>query len=286
MNKPILFLISTFLLTNHAVAQEKEIAINLTVDHNQQAEVIRGMPAILHLRLVSLLQTSYTEVLGAVPDTIQNDPGLLRHLDSVFAPIEISGPGTPWYSAVFFRIESADKRRLTLAPFHIIRPQPDTVSRFNHEENLHIYYGIDPETTLGWKPGEMNIRGGVAFQKDGDTLWSRPIKLIITNQEIKKPKSLLQSQMVNLAEYWLRRGLCEKARPFAETVWANDSSSIANAMLMADVQACKGNNAATLAYLIKAYEEYMRQPDRFYEPPDVLLRRISEIQEGMLHYTE
>jgi hypothetical protein len=258
--------------------QSHDLTARLTSESNEEIVVVRGMPVILHFRIYNNLGFSFEEAIWSIPDSLLQDPEVMLRLDSVFAPILISKPGIPWYNNYLIRFRFGEMM-MTINDLHIIRPLPLDTCMLDYQDPLHLFLGIDPSTTKSWKAGDLSFRIGIPLINSSDTLWSNSMVLKISKQIIKSQKKYTSEQQYQIAQYWLLRGDCKSAAPLAEKLYATDTTSMGNTILMARVAECGDKTETALHYYYKAYEQYMRQPGKGYEPPDLLMMKIGELQE-------
>ncbi len=278
MKKIMLSIGLMMLLGIPGISQTKNITARLTSESLEEVQVIRGMPVIVHFRIFNNLGFSYEEAVWGIPDSLLQDPELIRRLDSVFAPIPISQPGTPWYGNYILQFKQGISV-LNNSDLHIIKPLPSDTHLLDYQDPSHLYLGIDPGTTRQWKTGKMQFRIGIALAGISDTVWSNTLTLNALQQKIKSDKKYSVEQQFRVAHYWLLRGECNKAKSLAGQLYATDTASMGNTMLMAMVAECDDQTETALHYYYKAYEQYMQQPQKGYEPPDLLMMKIGELQE-------
>ncbi|HRZ42213.1 MAG TPA: hypothetical protein P5228_05875 [Bacteroidales bacterium] len=266
------------ILTLGLPAKAQEPSATLTSESLENVQIIRGMPVILHFSIARQLGFSYEEAVWDLPDSVLRDPVFIRKLDSVFAPVQLSKPGDPWYSGFVFQLRQG-AQGLSRSDLHLLKPLPSDTHQLDPQTPLHLWLGIDPGTTRALDPGKTALRIGIPVAGTGDTIWSNDLRLDITTEKIKSEKKCTAEQQRKVARYWLLRGECTKAAPLAGKLYGADSTYIGNTMLMAMVAECGEKTETALHYYYKAYEQYMRQPEKGYEPPDLLMMKIGELQE-------
>lgn len=260
--------------------RSQNISARLTSESQENIQVIRGMPAILHFSIARQLGYSYEEVIWNLPDSVLQNPVFIRKLDSLFAPVQLTKHGTPWFSVYIMQLHQGEKG-LRQTELHLMKPLPSDTHLLEAETPLHLFLGIDPSTTKAWKPGKFSMRIGIPLEGTTDTIWSNYLRLDISAEKIKSEKKYSADQQRKVTRYWLMRGECLKAAPMAGKLYGADSTYIGNTMLMAMVAECGDKTETALHYYYKAYEQYMRQPDKGYEPPDLLMMKIGELQEKL-----
>lgn len=258
----------------------QDISARLTSESQESVQVIRGMPAILHFSIARQLGFSYAEATWDLPDSVLQDPVFIRKLDSVFAPVQLTKPGTTWFSAYILQLRQGEKG-LRQTDLHTLKPLPPDTHLLEPETPLHLFLGIDPSTSKAWKPGKFSMRIGIPLAGTTDTIWSNYLRLDISTEKIKSEKSYTAEQQRKVTRYWLMRGECLKAAPLAGKLYGADSTYIGNTMLMAMVAECGDKTETALHYYYKAYEQYLRQPAKGDEPPDLLMMKIGELQEKL-----
>lgn len=259
----------------------QSIEVSLDVMYRDAGKITRGMPVVLDLSIISEIGVTRDEVMYSLPDSLWDDPEILERLDSVFEPVLFVRTEEPWFRTMVFIIESeGQKSRFTLQ-MYVIRPFPPDRESFDHSEPLHIYYGIDPDVTRGWKPGVVKISAGLPVLTGNDTVWSKPLILNVDVRTAKKPDDYSAEEKYKLARYWLLRDQCLKAEPFARILYAMDSTSFRNTTILAEVEECKGDLSRALELFINSLEKYEGLPAEEPEPPLLLMHKIEELQERL-----
>jgi hypothetical protein len=290
MSKRILSLCMAILSCLPAFSQTNSLELLLVAespDTNSTGSKVRlksGEPLVISLTLASAMPFTRADLLFDYPDSLQDDPGLLARLDSIFAPVPVSGNGSPWYENLIIRFVS-EKQKVSDLRLHLIQPEAPKVRELIPGEPLIAYFGLDPENTQQMKDGKWNLRIGLV-PPGFDTIWSNKLDILINGSSHKQIKSLSKDELELFASYWLRRSICNKAEPYAEMLMQLDSISYRYYILKGEVAECLGDSVQALLFYRRALLIYRSVATTITEPPELLMMRIQTLQMKLLGIEE
>jgi len=278
----LMIMMSTAIIST---AQNPSVEAKLSFENGaDRIEVVRGTPVILYYRIVSLLQTDREEVLTTIPDSLHNDPEIIKRLDSVFKPLVLATEGSTWTSGLVIRTEAPGQKKFKPPVTQILSPWQEGVSTFEFGDPLFVYFGIDPEETRKMKPGKMKVIIGSVVHHGKDTLWAKPVEIIFQKTIVKKQKEMTTEQMITTTRYMLRRSRCKEAESLALPLYLSDTSSVAYMLLYAETLECSGKYAAALQLMNAALLKIMINPISRTQPPDILMLKIMQLQEKVMKF--
>lgn len=281
-------------------------AISLQINHANELTLYRGTPMVLtvsivnHRAMIADAQEKsdlvYVQQLragadrGKVPkENVEAQIARMEPTPEVSA-INLGADTAPWDSFLQLSQKLPDG---TLHPLNwttkLVRPSGAKRITLTARTEAELTFTVDPSSATQIPPGEYAIVAALNVPSTSSVppgTWtgqaeSDPMKLIIQDKPARLNLGDEEKLDLHFADYFYASGDFAEAGKRAQAALTVNPESIAAAIALGESQKARGNLKDALEIFQKATAEYYSKYPKSYEPPTLLISRISDIEAKM-----
>jgi tetratricopeptide (TPR) repeat protein len=280
--------------------------ISLQINHADGLTLYRGTPMVLNVRVVNhqamiadAQETSdrvYIQQLRAAAKRSEISKERVEatiarvQLAPEVSAINLGEDDAPWDSFLQLSQQLPDG---TLRPLgwttKVIRPPAAKRLALTTQTEAELTFAVEPSSATQIPLGEyvivaaLNIPAKVGFTPGTWTglAESDPVKLTIADKPGRLSPDDEERLDLQFADYFYAGGDFAEAAKRAQSALAVNPKSISAEIAIGEARKAQGDLKGALEVFQKARSEYYRQYPKSYEPPTLLLSRISDIEAAM-----
>jgi hypothetical protein len=245
--------------------------IALQINTSTELKLFQGTPLIIEVRLANQ-RASNVMFQNAVLEKAEDR-----------SPLPIVQLGADWAKSIRFDIRREGGAEEPAWPFAILAKPEERAMALDGQTNPEVVWGLSPEEAVKIAPGVYRITAILEAGGKDSKLWqgrveSEPVVLTVQTRPADLSGAAAAEADLELASYWAQAGDWDKSLAAARDAATKDPKSIEAHSLAGDALSAKKDlDGAMTAYqaALKLFNESEEAKD--YEPPDYLLRRISQI---------
>ena len=280
--------------------------ISLQINHADELTLYRGTPMVLDVRVVNhqamiadAQETSdrvYVQQLqaaanrGEIPKERIEAAIARMDLAPEVSAISLGEDTAPWDSFLQLSQRLPDG---TLHPLDrttkLVRPPGAKGVTLTAQTEADLTFAVEPSSAAQIRPGEyaivasLNVPSNISLKPGTWTgqVQSDPVELTIADNPARLSPDDEEKLDLHFAAYFYASGDFAEAAKRAQSALALNPRSIAAAIAIGEARKAHGDLKGALEVFQKARSEYYRQYPKSYEPPTLLLSRISDIEATM-----
>ncbi len=276
--------------------------ISMRINGTHEPTVIRGTPLLVSLRLANpgamnaqLINHAHQKRWAALQEKLSRgqvqkeevdalEPGL-RHELPVKA-VQLGADNGAWEEFVRFvrRLPDGKEERL---PWKLERIGPPAEKKLllDAETTVQLDFGLTPETAAAIEPGDYEVVGILEIPADANTpaeQWkgrceTEPLQLRILSQHPPSSAADKLRSELDFVNYFLATNQSGLAVQHAETALASSPDDIDAQIALGDSRRAQNDLKGALAAYRTAMKEFQGQSPAPYEPPSLLVEKISKL---------
>lgn len=173
----------------------------------------------------------------------------------------------PWYKSIkFYNQETNDPLNWEFVSTFTNNEEP--VIQFETDSSAHTGFLLSPDKLDNISPGSYSIVAKI------DDLESNSIRISISHDRDGSPS---EDRISRRVEYLLGTGVLSEALNEIQRVLDQTPESVKGHMLMGDYHEANNDRDAALESYVQARELYQSQHPDAYEPPELILQKITEL---------
>lgn len=245
--------------------------IALEVNVSTELTLYQGTPLIVTVRLANQ-RASNVLAMNAAQDKPEDRK-----------PVPVVQLRTEWSKSLKFEIRAGSGGEEAAWPLARLSNPAEEAIALDGRTNPECTWGLSPEEAAKIAPGFYRIVAVLEVASGENAVWkgrveSEPVVLTIEPRPPDLAGPAGAESDMETARYWVKAGDWNKSLAAAREAVAKDPKSIEAHSLVGDALAARKDlDGAMTAYqaALKLYNE--SEEAKGYEPPDYLLRRISQI---------
>jgi cytochrome c-type biogenesis protein CcmH/NrfG len=171
----------------------------------------------------------------------------------------------------------------------VIQPPAAKRVTLDAKTSAELTFAIEPSVASQIAAGEYKVVATLDVPAIGTVksgTWtgqarSEPVKLIIQDEPLRLTHGDVEKLELHFANYFYAVAKFPDAARHAEAALATNPKSISADIVLGEVKRAQGDLAGALEVFQKATLEFYQQNPNSYEPPTLLLSRISDLQEKL-----
>lgn len=281
-------------------------AISLQINRANELMLYRGTPMVISVSIVNhrammadAQQTSdrvYIQQLHAAADRGELPKkrvegqiarmGLAPEVSS----IHLGEDTAPWDSFLHLseRLPGGTERPLAWAT-KVVQPPAAKRVTLDAQTSADLTFAIEPSVASQIASGEYEVVAALDVPANGTVKsgnWtgqarSEPVKLIIQDKPLRLTPGDAEKIELQFANYFYVVANFPEAARHAEAALATNPKSISADIVLGETKRAQGDLKGALGVFQKATVEFYLQNPNSYEPPTLLLSRISDLQEKL-----
>jgi hypothetical protein len=204
--------------------------------------------------------------------------------------INLGEDTAPWSSFLHLteRLPDGTERPLAWAT-KVVQPPAAKRVTLDAQTSAELTFAIEPWVASQIAAGEYEVVAALdvpANESVKSRTWtgqarSEPVKLTIQDKPLRLTPGDAENLDLQFANYFYAVANFPEAARHAQTVLAANPKSISADIVLGKTKQAQGDLTGALVVFQKAMVEFYKQNPNSYEPPTLLLSRISDIQDHM-----
>ena len=278
-------------------------AISLQINRANELTLYRGTPMVItvsivnHRAMIADAQEKsnrvYIEQLRSAADhgelpRERVDAQIARmDLAPEVSSINLGEDTAPWHSFLHLseRLPDGTKRPLAWAT-KVVQPPAAKRVTLDVRTSADLTFAIEPSVASQIAAGEYELVAALDVPANGSVnsgTWtgharSEPVKLTIQDKPLRLTPGDAEKLELHFANYFYAVANFPEATRHAQAALAENPKSISADIALGEIKRAQGDLAGALEVFQKATVEFYQQNPNSYEPPTLLLSRISDLQ--------
>lgn len=281
-------------------------AISLQINRADDLMLYRGTPMVISVRIVNhrammadaqqtsdrvyIQQLQATAGRGELPKKRVEGQIARMGLAPEVSSIHLGEDTEPWDSFLHLseRLPDGTERPLAWAT-KVVQPPATRRLTLDAQTSADLTFAIEPSVASQIAAGEYEVVAALDVPANGTVksgTWtgqarSEPVKLIIQDKPPRLPSGDAEKLELHFANFFYAVANFPEAARHAQAALAANPKSISADIVLGETKRAQGDLTGALGAFQKATVEFYRQNPNSYEPPTLLLSRISDLREKL-----